>query len=117
MHKLLIRFSRVATDLRNLIDSQESDIDRLNQASEQKNDTIIHYTRMLKNCNELILQKDDQIHEIEKQMKTLENDINVLKGNITILEEITDPLLLEIQKKKYIIEQVIRKYYSLLLSP
>lgn len=89
------------------------DIDRLKQAATYKNDTIVHYTRMLKNCNELILQKDDHIHEIEKEMKSLENDINVLKGNITILEEITDPLLLEIQKKKYFIEQVIIKYCSL----
>ncbi|CAH1732965.1 unnamed protein product [Aphis gossypii] len=92
-------------ELRRSIALLENDIEELKLAATKKNRIFI-LTRLIKQCNDIIPQKNIQILDVKQQMSLLVKDLKVLKEDIIELEQTTEPLELEIQEMKNLNDQI-----------
>ncbi|XP_050063745.1 cilia- and flagella-associated protein 57-like isoform X2 [Aphis gossypii] len=92
-------------ELRRSIALLENDIEELKLAATKKKNRIFILTRLIKQCNDIIPQKNIQILDVKQQMSLLVKDLKVLKEDIIELEQTTEPLELEIQEMKNLNDQ------------
>ncbi|XP_027851487.2 cilia- and flagella-associated protein 57-like isoform X1 [Aphis gossypii] len=93
-------------ELRRSIALLENDIEELKLAATKKKNRIFILTRLIKQCNDIIPQKNIQILDVKQQMSLLVKDLKVLKEDIIELEQTTEPLELEIQEMKNLNDQI-----------
>lgn len=70
---------------------------------------------MIKQCNDIIPQKNIQILDVKQQMSLLVKDLKVLKEDIIELEQTTEPLELEIQEIKNLNDQVTKNAFTYII--
>ncbi|KAE9523980.1 hypothetical protein AGLY_015627 [Aphis glycines] len=93
-------------ELRRSIALLENDIEELKLAATKKKNRIFILTRLIKQCNNIVPQKNIQILDVKQQMSLLVKDLKVLKEDIIELEQTTEPLELEIQEMKNLNDQI-----------
>lgn len=107
----MFRYTKSIIHLRQSLEILEKDINELNLSAKQKKERINDLARLLKDANELIPQKDEQVHQMRQEKSILEKNLDVLKDSIVDLKKNIENLLLEIRNQHQIIEMVIRFYY------
>lgn len=107
----MFRYTKSIIHLRQSLEILEKDINELNLSAKQKKERINDLARLLKDANELIPQKDEQVHQMRQEKSILEKNLDVLKDGIVDLKKNIENLLLEIRNQHQIIEMVIRFYY------
>ncbi|XP_060844732.1 cilia- and flagella-associated protein 57-like, partial [Rhopalosiphum padi] len=93
-------------DLRRSIGLLENDMEELNLANIEKKNRISVLIRLIKQCKDIIPQKNIQILNVKQQMSLLVKDLKVIKEDIIVLEQTTEPLELEIQEMKNTNDQI-----------
>lgn len=68
--------------------------------------TILDLKKQIHIRDNVIMQKETQIFEEKLKMKNLEKQLLLMKENLEELEQTIEPLIMEIQDKKKIIEDV-----------
>lgn len=82
----------------------------------KKKNRIFILTRLIKQCNDIIPQKNIQILDVKQQMSLLVKDLKVLKEDIIELEQTTEPLELEIQEIKNLNDQVTKNAFTYIIK-
>lgn len=108
----MFRYTKSIVHLRQSLEILEKDINELDLSAKQKTNRIDDLTRLLKDVNELIPQKDEEVYEIKQGKSNLEKKLNVLTDNIYDLKQTIETLVLEIRHEKQIIEIVIKYYFA-----
>ncbi|XP_025200516.1 LOW QUALITY PROTEIN: cilia- and flagella-associated protein 57-like [Melanaphis sacchari] len=93
-------------ELRRSSELLTKDMEELKLAANKKKNRIFVLTRLIKQCKEIIPQKNIQILDVKQQMSLLVKDLKVLKEDIIELEQTTEPLELEIQEIKNLNDQI-----------
>lgn len=68
--------------------------------------TILDLKNQIQVRDDIIEQKETQIFEEKLKMKDLKKQLLLMKDNINELEQTVEPLIMEIQDKKKVIEDV-----------
>lgn len=96
----------MVADLRQSVELLDNDISELKQMAANKEIRYFDLVRLLKNYHELIPLKDKEIQKVNSNVSKFEKSLDILKNDIAELEEASEPLIIEIQKTKNLIEQV-----------
>lgn len=89
-----------------LIEKYEDDIEQLKISVKNEEQTILNLKKQIQDRDDVIEQKEIQIFEEKLKMKDLEKQLLLMNENMGELERTVQPLIMEIQDKKKIIEDV-----------
>lgn len=90
-------------------------MEELNLANIEKKNRISVLIRLIKQCKDIIPQKNIQILNVKQQMSLLVKDLKVLKEDIIVLEQTIEPLELKIQEMKNTNDQVTKNYFTYII--
>lgn len=97
-----------------LIEKYEDDIEQLKITVKNEEQTILDLKKQIKIRDDIIEQKEARIFEEKLKMKDLDKQLLLMKENINELEQMAEPLIMEIQDKKKVIIDVSKIYYTLI---
>lgn len=111
VHRLAVyvvycRYMMANTDLNNSVELLEIEIEKLKKSTGDKLNKVTGLTRLLQQLNEVDVQKTVKIQTIVLQLNKFEKELDLLNDNIASLEQITEQLILEIQKLQEQIDEV-----------
>lgn len=89
-----------------LIEKYEDDIEQLKISVKNEEQTILDLKKQIQVRDDVIEQKEIQIFDEKLKIKDLEKQLLLMKENMSELERTVEPLIMEIQDKKKIIEDV-----------
>lgn len=98
--------SKEAEDLGGLLEKYEEDIAQLKVSVKIEEQTILGLKKQIQVRDDIIEQKESRIFEEKLKMKDIEKQLLLTKENVGELERTVEPLIMEIQEKKKIIEDV-----------
>lgn len=102
----IFRASKEAEDLGHLIEKSDDDIEQLKVLVKNEKKTILDLKKQILIRDNMIEQKEAQIFVEKLKMKDLEKQLLLAKENTNELEQTVQPLMMEIQVNKKVIEDV-----------